>query len=393
MVSELSVSLGLILLPIALGLSARIPGISHAGVQLLAFTGIGTALGALVYLASTFDADPVRIQLGAAILLTGLCAILGQGKSKMSSTVLGTILVVLGLSLGVLLAPTPIDSVSLLSLFSYAAFLVIRSQHPATLKTFSLVQLGVAMLLILASLVVGNTYNLWAGLFLAVTLFPLIPFHAPFLSIVSTAEGMLSGFWVMVLIALGLAELNDLQHSMPLTELWVIPIFALGSGLIASLKCQGEDPVSTIHCLCRRCTDGTIMGDSPGVSRLFHMGNSVWSGNGVHHERTVRCLCFSPTTIWVASVRSIPGIGFGDAPSGNVHDSVDHLGHAASYSSYRCRITNHANIRTVGCVLVSHVVDLFGSLVVEQLVFFPFAASNGFWKGTREYSVYRPSHL
>ncbi|MDX1411350.1 MAG: hypothetical protein R3351_04270, partial [Nitrospirales bacterium] len=135
MVSELSVSLGLILLPIALGLSARIPGISHAGVQLLAFTGIGTTLGALVYLATTFDADPVRIQLGAAILLSGLCAILGQGKSSMSATVLGTILGVLGLSLGVLLAPMPIHSVSLLSLFSYAAFLVIRSKSPATIKT------------------------------------------------------------------------------------------------------------------------------------------------------------------------------------------------------------------------------------------------------------------
>jgi NADH:ubiquinone oxidoreductase subunit 4 (subunit M) len=52
---------------------------------------------------------------------------------------------------------------------------------------------------------------------------------------------MLSGFWVVVLIALGLAELNDLQNSMPLKELSVIPILALVSGLIASLKCRGED--------------------------------------------------------------------------------------------------------------------------------------------------------
>jgi NADH:ubiquinone oxidoreductase subunit 4 (subunit M) len=240
MVSEFSFTLGLILLPLALGVSTRILGIPHVGVQFLALACIGVETGALVYLGTTFEPDPIRLQLAAAILLTGLCATLGQGKFKMSSTVLGSTLIVLGLSLGALLAPTPIHRIFLISLFGYAAFTVIKFEHPATPKTISLLHLSLVILIILASFVLGNTHNLWIGLFLAVTLLPLIPFHFPFLSIIGSAEGMLSGFWVMVLISLGLSEIYDLQHSMLLKEIFVIPFLALVSALYASLKCLVE---------------------------------------------------------------------------------------------------------------------------------------------------------
>ncbi len=240
MISEFSVTMGLILLPLALGVSARIAGISHIGVQFLALAGIGVEIGVFVYLGTTFEPDPFKIYLGAAILLTGLCATLGQGKFKMSCIVLGSTLIVLGLSLGALLAPTPIHRVFLISLFLYAAFTVIRSDHPATLKTISLSHLGVAILFIGASFLMGNTPNMWVGLFLAVTLLPLFPFHVPFLSIIGSAEGMLSGFWVVVWISLGLAELYDLQDLLTGKDVLVFQLLALVSALYASLKCLAE---------------------------------------------------------------------------------------------------------------------------------------------------------
>jgi NADH:ubiquinone oxidoreductase subunit 4 (subunit M) len=44
----------------------------------------------------------------------------------------------------------------------------------------------------------------------------------------------------MVLISLGLSEIYDLQHSMLLKEIFVIPFLALVSALYASLKCLVE---------------------------------------------------------------------------------------------------------------------------------------------------------
>ena len=158
----------------------------------------------------------------------------------MSSAVLGTTLVVLGLSLGALLAPGPIHRVSLIGLFGYAAFTVINLEHPATLKTISLLHLGLAMVFILASFVLGNPYDKWIGLFLAVTLLPLLPFHLPFMSIIGSAEGMLSGFWLVVLISLGLSEISDVQHAMLFKEFFIFPILALAGALYASLKCLVE---------------------------------------------------------------------------------------------------------------------------------------------------------
>jgi NADH:ubiquinone oxidoreductase subunit 4 (subunit M) len=190
-----------------------------------------------------FEPDPIKILLSAAILLTGLCVTLGQGKVKISSTVLSTTLIVMGLSLGALLAPSPLHRVFLLSLFGYAAFTVIRIQHPATRKTISLLHFGLAILFIVGSIVLGNILTWWVGLFLAVTLLPLIPFHFPFISLIGSAEGMLSGFWVVVWIGLGLAELYDLKNSIAGEEFFILQLLALVSALYASLKCLAENRV------------------------------------------------------------------------------------------------------------------------------------------------------
>lgn len=240
MISEFSFTLSLILLPIALGGSIRILGHTPVGAQFLALACIGLETGALVYLGSTFDPDPVKIQLGAAILLAGLCTTLGQGTFKMSSTVLGTTLIILGLSLGALLAPTPMQQVFLIGLFAYAALTVIKFEHLPTQKTMTLLHMGAAILCILASFLMGNSHHMWIGLFLAVTLLPLFPFHLPFLSFIGSAEGMLSGFSMVVWISLGLAELHELQNLLPAKALFVFQVLALVSALYASLKCLAE---------------------------------------------------------------------------------------------------------------------------------------------------------
>ena len=240
MVSEFSITLGLALIPLVLGVFIRLLHLQHVGAQFLALACIGIEIGALLYLATTFEPDPVKIQLGAAILLAGSCAVLGQGKNKISATVLGTTLIILGLSLGALLAPFPIHRVFLISIFGFAVVTLIRSEHPATPKTVSLIHLGLAVLCILMSFVLGKTQNMWIGLFLAVTLLPLIPFHVPFLLIIGSAEGMLSCVWVVVLISLGLSEIAALQHSLPLKEIFPIQVLALVSALYASLKCLVE---------------------------------------------------------------------------------------------------------------------------------------------------------
>ena len=240
MESELLFTWGIILFPIALGISARIPGLSHANFRLLALIGLGIEIGALASLGLIVDADLVKLQLAAVILLSGLCTILGQGNFKISATVLGSLFVAMGLSLGVLFAPTPIHRFFLIGLFSYVAWSVIRSVPSPMQRAISLIQLGLVIFIILASFVAGNTLHWWAGLFLAVTLLPLIPFHFPFVSIVGSAEGMLSGFWVVNLIALGLAELYDLNNVLPVKESSLLQLLALVSAVYASLKCLGE---------------------------------------------------------------------------------------------------------------------------------------------------------
>ena len=243
--TEFSLTLVFILLPLLLGVLARFSGISHIGAQWLALACLGGEIGALVYLAMTFEPDPIRFQLAAAILLTGLCAVLGQGKFNKSSQVLGTILIVLGLSLGALMAPNPIQRVFLISLFGYAAFSVLKSKQRAIPKSISLIHIGSAMLFMVGSSMLGDTLNWWIGLFLALTLIPVVPFHFPFVLIIGSAEGMLSCVWVVVLISLGLAEIDKLLHSMLFHDFFVIQWFALVSAVYASLKCLVETQYRT----------------------------------------------------------------------------------------------------------------------------------------------------
>ncbi len=184
--------------------------------------------------------------LACAIILSALCAILAQHRSTYSSTILVEILVVSGLGLGALLIPSPINRYCLVGVLSFAAYSLFKSHCTASLKTISLAQIALAILLTLGSTFTANSLALYAGLFLTVTLLPLLPFHVPFALLVSSSHGAVSGLWTTVLLSLGLAELTEVQtflsEGMPAAISWL----ALGSALYSSVKCLGQSQIRSL---------------------------------------------------------------------------------------------------------------------------------------------------
>lgn len=181
--------------------------------------------------------------LALAIILSALCAILGQIHSKRPSTVDVEILVVSGLGLGTLLMPFPITRYFLIGVLGYAAYSLFKSHCAVTIKTISLAQIALAILLTLGSSFTGDSLGMFAGLFLGVTLVPLFPFHLPFASLVGSAQGAFSGLWATVFLTLGMAELSDLQAFLPEGMPAAVSLLALGSALYASFKCLGQSHI------------------------------------------------------------------------------------------------------------------------------------------------------
>ncbi len=184
--------------------------------------------------------------LSCAIILSALCAILAQHRSNSSSTTLVEILVVSGLGLGALLIPSPFNRYCLVGVLSFAAYSLFKSHCPASLKTISLAQLALAILLTLGATFTENSLALYAGLFLTVTFLPLLPFHIPFALLVSSSYGAVSGLWTTVFLSLGLAELTELQNFLSEGMLAAISWLALGSALYSSVKCLGQSQVRSL---------------------------------------------------------------------------------------------------------------------------------------------------
>lgn len=243
MASEVSITLLAALIPLALWLLNRTCRMSHATFQFLAMLCIGWEAGTILYMHTAFDVAPILVYLSAAVILSTFCAILGQQGSN--STVLDAPLVVLGLSLAALIGPSPINRYFLIGMLGYAAFSLFRSSLPAARRAISLVQLTLAIVLVWISSLMGDTLYAPAGLFLAVTLVPLPPFHVPFASLVGSAREVLSGLWTVAFIALGLAEIHNLQpfiHQETAIHVGV-SLLALVGGLYASLKCLGQNRI------------------------------------------------------------------------------------------------------------------------------------------------------
>jgi len=184
--------------------------------------------------------------LAIAIMLSALCAILVQHRSKHSTTVHVEILVVSGLGLATLLAPLPINRYFLVGVLGYAAYALFKSHCAATVKTISLAQITLAILLTLVSSFTGNSLPMFTGLVLVFTLAPLLPFHLPFTSLVSSSHGAVSGLWTTVFLSLGLAELTGIRVFLSEEMPAAISVLALGSALYFSFKCLGQIQIRSL---------------------------------------------------------------------------------------------------------------------------------------------------
>ena len=90
--------------------------------------------------------------LAIAIILSAFSAILGQSRSKLSSTTLVEVFIVAGLGLCTLLTPLPFNRYVLIGVLGFAGYSLYKSHGVAVLKkTISLAQLVIAILLVLAS--------------------------------------------------------------------------------------------------------------------------------------------------------------------------------------------------------------------------------------------------
>jgi len=248
MASEFSITLLAVLVPLVLWLLNRTGRVSHSIFQVLAILCIGWEAGTILYMHAAFDTARMAIYLSTAVIFSTFCVVLGQWGSKRSSTLLDEPLMVLGLCLAALCGPAPVNRYFLIGLLAFAAFSLYRSKLSATRKTISLAQSAIAVILVSVSLSGGDSFDGSAGLFLAVTLVPLPPFHVLFTSLVGSARGMLSGVWTVTFLALGLAEIHNLQTVIPMaTELHVaIAFLALLGGLYASLKCLGQKQIHVL---------------------------------------------------------------------------------------------------------------------------------------------------
>lgn len=267
MASEFSITLLAVLVPLVLWLLNRTCRVSHSTFQVLAMLCIGWEAGTILYMHAAFDTARIAIYLSAAVIFSTFCVVLGQWGSKRSSTLPDEPLMVLGLCLAALCGPAPVNRYFLIGLLGYAAFSLYRSKLSTTRKTISLAQSAIAVILISVSLAGGDSFDGPAGLFLAVTLVPLPPFHVLFTSLVGSARGMLSGVWTVTFLSLGLVEIHNLQTVIAMeTELHVaIALLALLGGLYASLKCLGQ---YQIHVL---LTYATIVQVTPlwGLTSVF----------------------------------------------------------------------------------------------------------------------------
>ncbi len=244
MISEFSITLMAVLVPLALWFINRTCRVSHSTFRVVAMLGIGWEAGTIFYMHAAFAPTRSVMALSAAVIVSTCCVVLGHWESKRSSTVPDA-LVVMGLCLAALLSSASGNRYYfLIGLLGYAAVSLYQSNLSATRKTFGLAQATLAIVLVGVSFWVEDVSGL-AGLFLAVTLVPLPPFHGLFASMVGSARGIAPGVWTVAFLSLGVVEIHNLQTVIPMeTDIHVaIGLLALLGGLYAALKCLGQHQI------------------------------------------------------------------------------------------------------------------------------------------------------
>lgn len=205
--------------------------------------GLATILvagGFLMVFGWDTESDPSGSLLAAVILLACFCGLLGQqGSSRGSDDVWPTILLG-GLGLGGVLGMEPVNRIFVIGLLGYAGFFLARHLAASLQKTLALVHVSLALMLGVLAIIMEEGRGVVGVLFLVLTFLPLVPFHLPFLGIVRSSRESLGSVWVVVWLAAGLSQLQDLDAMLPLEWKGVFPVLALLSALYASLKAMGH---------------------------------------------------------------------------------------------------------------------------------------------------------
>ncbi len=228
------------LIPLALGTMWKLsngPSTIHKSMGLIV---IGVLAGGLVYIQSALGAEPSLLVLASAVLLSSFCAILSLKNSQQSSMTYASIMIVLGLGLGTLLSQTIASRIFMCGLLGFIAMSLNREQATTYRTKIIFLHLTLAIIFSLSSIFIGESLQLYANLFLAVTFLPLAPFHLPFVGTIKNAKETLSSFWVVVWLIIGLGELNKIYSALTPEMLFILSLLALASAVYASLASLGQ---------------------------------------------------------------------------------------------------------------------------------------------------------
>jgi hypothetical protein len=227
----------LALIPLVLGIILKAAKISFSNLK---YVGLVTIVALGMFLVFAVEADPSTKFLAFAVLLSGFCVLLCQEESQQSPENFYSNMIILGLALGVLLGQGVVSRLFICGFLGFAAFSLAREKNRSFRITLILPHLIIAIILSFSSVLGGDILQMGAGLFLAVTFLPLFPFHLPFVGIIEHTKGTLSSFWIVVWLAIGLAELNIIYSSLSAETLFVLSLLSLVSAFYASLAALGQ---------------------------------------------------------------------------------------------------------------------------------------------------------
>ena len=228
------------LTPIILGMIWKFSNSSSTIRKGMGLAVIGALAGGLIYVRFAIEMDPSVLFLVSAILLSGFCSLLSQEDSQQAPNIYASIMIVLGLGLGVLLNEAILGRVFLCGLLGYIATSLNREQQKTFRTKIILLHIVFAITFALSSVFMGETSQMLAGLFLALTFLPLAPFHLPFVRTIKDAKGTLSSFWIVVWLMIGLGELKTIYSFLTAEILFVLSLLAILSAIYTSLASLGQ---------------------------------------------------------------------------------------------------------------------------------------------------------
>jgi len=203
-------------------------------------TVIGALAGGLIYIRFAIETEPSILFLASAVLLSGFCSLLCQEDSQEASPIYASVMIALGFGFGVLLNEAIVGRIFLCGLLGYVAYSLNQEQQKTFRTKIILLHIVFAITFALSSVFMGETSQMLAGLFLALTFLPLAPFHLPFVRTIKDAKGTLSSFWIVVWLMIGLGELKTIYSFLTAEILFVLSLLAILSAIYASLASLGQ---------------------------------------------------------------------------------------------------------------------------------------------------------